>query len=123
MTESQSVYFGLDSEVRWTRFPVGPGDVVFGKPVERRTLHSVRTYFARQSSVSASKRRIQRVRFQWVATALGDVLWPALHAATAAAAAAGNEQFRSIIRITLWGDGKIRIIRSWRAMEPSGRPR
>jgi hypothetical protein len=26
-----------------TRFPVGPGDVVFGKPVERRTLHSVRT--------------------------------------------------------------------------------
>lgn len=26
-----------------TRFPVGPGDVVFGKPVERRILHSVRT--------------------------------------------------------------------------------
>ncbi|MBM7482336.1 TniQ family protein [Bradyrhizobium canariense] len=26
-----------------TRFPVGPGDTVFGKPVERRTLHSVRT--------------------------------------------------------------------------------
>jgi hypothetical protein len=26
-----------------TRFPVGPGNVVFGKPVERRTLHSVRT--------------------------------------------------------------------------------
>ena len=26
-----------------TRFPVGPGDVVFGKPVERRVLHSVRT--------------------------------------------------------------------------------
>ncbi len=29
-----------------TRFPVGPGDVVFGKPVERRTLHSVRTLSA-----------------------------------------------------------------------------
>src|ERR1700730_16227100 len=26
-----------------TRFPVGPADVVFGKPVERRILHSVRT--------------------------------------------------------------------------------
>jgi hypothetical protein len=26
-----------------TSFPVGPGDVVFGKPVERRTLHSIRT--------------------------------------------------------------------------------
>jgi hypothetical protein len=26
-----------------TRFPVGPGDVVFGKPVERRVLHSIRT--------------------------------------------------------------------------------
>jgi TniQ len=26
-----------------TRFPVGPSDVVFGKPVERRVLHSVRT--------------------------------------------------------------------------------
>lgn len=25
------------------RFPVGPGDIVFGKPVERRVLHSVRT--------------------------------------------------------------------------------
>lgn len=25
------------------RFPVGPGDVVFGKPVERRTRHSIRT--------------------------------------------------------------------------------
>jgi TniQ len=29
-----------------TRFPVGAGDVVFGKPVERRTLHSVRTLSA-----------------------------------------------------------------------------
>ena len=26
-----------------TRFPVGPGDIVFGKPVERRVLHSIRT--------------------------------------------------------------------------------
>lgn len=26
-----------------TRFPMGPGDVVFGKPVERRILHSIRT--------------------------------------------------------------------------------
>lgn len=26
-----------------TRFPVGPDDVVFGKPVERRVLHSIRT--------------------------------------------------------------------------------
>jgi hypothetical protein len=26
-----------------TRFPVGPGNVVFGKPVERRVLHSIRT--------------------------------------------------------------------------------
>lgn len=26
-----------------TRFPVGPGDVVFGKPVEIRLLHSIRT--------------------------------------------------------------------------------
>jgi hypothetical protein len=26
-----------------TRLPVGPGDTVFGKPVERRTLHSIRT--------------------------------------------------------------------------------
>jgi hypothetical protein len=26
-----------------TRFPVRPGDVVFGKPIERRILHSVRT--------------------------------------------------------------------------------
>jgi hypothetical protein len=26
-----------------TSFPVGPGDVLFGKPVEGRTLHSVRT--------------------------------------------------------------------------------
>lgn len=26
-----------------TRFPVGPGDTVFGKPVEHRALHSIRT--------------------------------------------------------------------------------
>ncbi len=26
-----------------TRFPVGPGNVVFGKPVEQRVLHSIRT--------------------------------------------------------------------------------
>ncbi len=39
-----------------TRFPVGPGDVVFGKPVERRTLHSVRTL-----SVEAGMHR-QRLR-------------------------------------------------------------
>jgi hypothetical protein len=26
-----------------TRFPVGPGDLVFGKPVEKRLLHSIRT--------------------------------------------------------------------------------
>lgn len=26
-----------------TRLPVGPGDVVFGKPVEKRVLHSIRT--------------------------------------------------------------------------------
>ena len=26
-----------------TRFPVGPGDVVFGKPVMERRLHSIRT--------------------------------------------------------------------------------
>lgn len=26
-----------------TRFPVGPGDIVFGKPVETRALHSIRT--------------------------------------------------------------------------------
>jgi hypothetical protein len=26
-----------------TRFPMGPGDVVFGKPVDRRILHSIRT--------------------------------------------------------------------------------
>lgn len=26
-----------------THFPVGPGDVVFGKPVEKRVLHSIRT--------------------------------------------------------------------------------
>ncbi len=26
-----------------TRLPVGPGEVVFGKPVEQRVLHSIRT--------------------------------------------------------------------------------
>jgi len=49
------------------------------------------------ASVSASKRRIHRVRFQWVVTALGDVLCPAPQrpAAYAAAGAITTEQSRS----------------------------
>jgi hypothetical protein len=43
-----------------TRFPVGPGDVVFGKPVERRTLHSVRTLSAETGLHPKRLRRLLR---------------------------------------------------------------
>lgn len=39
-----------------TRFPVGPGDVVFGKPVEIRLLHSIRT-LSKQTGLHAKRLR------------------------------------------------------------------
>jgi hypothetical protein len=44
-----------------TRFPVGPGDVVFGKPVERRILHSVRTLSAETGLHPKRLRKLLRV--------------------------------------------------------------
>jgi len=44
-----------------TRFPIGPGDVVFGKPVECRTLHSVRTLSAETGLHPKRLRKLLRV--------------------------------------------------------------